>query len=104
MKELESLLEKAGRATQGSRRAHGDSDGRPVVTAGDGRGIAYTWLVDDAEFFAACSPAVVKALVETVQAAEWLQRYCRDFRSAESYVSDFDAALSRLADALKGAG
>jgi len=68
--DLDDLERKAKLAQSGPWRAQGDSDGRPVVMAAL-RGVAYTWLVDDAEYIAAAHPG---ALLSLIAAARRLAR------------------------------
>ncbi len=63
------LLKWAKFAQGGHWRAQCASDGRPLVVAGS-RGVAYTWLVADAEFIAAASPAIVLKLLAVLDGRE----------------------------------
>jgi len=108
---LEQLLELSGKATQGpfSIERRDDDCGymNHIVHGGKGD---YAWCRDEldpaakqnAAFIAAASGPVVRALVEAVQAAGALRSFCNDFRSAGGYVSDFDSAMARLNEAMKG--
>jgi hypothetical protein len=55
----------------------------------------------DAAFIAAANPAVVKALVEALQAASVLRENDRDGKWLHLW-DDFDASMARLETALKG--